>query len=160
MRVCCQKPTLTTSTCTMPRRPLPATYNGPTRLAAHLCWPFCRLYREAAVVMLEAASKAWIRQYPHLITTSREPLAPNLLCLGTTSPSMHIPFTAGVFRLQGHLLAVTSLARHPSKPILVTCSDDLTWRMWHLPQGELIMTGEVSQGGGVRSLSRRKGYLQ
>lgn len=31
---------------------------------------------------------------------------------------------------------------HPSKPILVTVSDDKTWKMWHMPAGDLIMCGE------------------
>lgn len=39
-------------------------------------------------------------------------------------------------------MSVSSLALHPSKPILVTGSDDKTWKMWALPQGELIMCGE------------------
>jgi WD40 repeat protein len=44
--------------------------------------------------------------------------------------------------LQGHLLGVASLVVHPTKPILVTASDDKTWKMWHLPAGDLIMCGE------------------
>jgi len=43
---------------------------------------------------------------------------------------------------QGHLLPVANLALHPSKPILATASDDKTWKLWHLPAGDLIMCGE------------------
>eukprot|EP00198_Chlamydomonas_reinhardtii_P002899 XP_001692235.1 WD-repeat protein of flagellum central pair [Chlamydomonas reinhardtii] len=34
---------------------------------------------------------------------------------------------------KGHLLSVANLALHPTKPILVTASDDKTWKMWHMP---------------------------
>lgn len=34
------------------------------------------------------------------------------------------------------------MALHPTKPILVTASDDKTWKMWHMPEGDLIMCGE------------------
>ena len=37
---------------------------------------------------------------------------------------------------------MANLALHPTKPILVTASDDKTWKMWHLPAGDLIMCGE------------------
>ncbi|GLI70980.1 hypothetical protein VaNZ11_016084 [Volvox africanus] len=43
---------------------------------------------------------------------------------------------------KGHLLSVANMALHPSKPILVTASDDKTWKMWHMPGGDLIMCGE------------------
>ncbi|KAF8055753.1 PF20 [Scenedesmus sp. PABB004] len=43
---------------------------------------------------------------------------------------------------QGHLLPVANVALHPSKPILATASDDKTWKLWHLPHGDLIMCGE------------------
>ncbi|GFR41830.1 hypothetical protein Agub_g2605 [Astrephomene gubernaculifera] len=43
---------------------------------------------------------------------------------------------------KGHLLSVANLALHPTKPILVTASDDKTWKMWHMPGGDLIMCGE------------------
>ncbi len=37
---------------------------------------------------------------------------------------------------------MANLALHPTKPILVTASDDKTWKMWHMPGGDLIMCGE------------------
>jgi WD40 repeat protein len=39
-------------------------------------------------------------------------------------------------------MSVANLAIHPTKPILVTVSDDKTWKMWHMPAGDLIMCGE------------------
>ncbi|WAR05260.1 SPG16-like protein [Mya arenaria] len=39
----------------------------------------------------------------------------------------------------GHL---ARLALHPRKQILATSSDDNTWKMWAVPGGDIIMTGE------------------
>jgi hypothetical protein len=61
--------------------------------------------------------------------------------------------TCMLFDMQGHLLPVANLALHPSKPILATASDDKTWKLWHLPAGDLIMCGEghrcAALGGGA-----------
>jgi WD40 repeat protein len=35
-----------------------------------------------------------------------------------------------------------SLRMHPKKPIVATSSDDATWKLWSLPTGELIMSGD------------------
>jgi len=43
---------------------------------------------------------------------------------------------------QGHTASVSAVAAHPSKPIIVTASDDCTWKMWSLPGGDLVMSGE------------------
>eukprot|EP00884_Botryococcus_braunii_P015050 jgi/Botrbrau1/23546/Bobra.0141s0017.1 len=43
---------------------------------------------------------------------------------------------------RGHQMAVGALAMHPRKPIVVTASDDHTWKMWNVPRGDLIMCGE------------------
>lgn len=43
---------------------------------------------------------------------------------------------------KGHTMSVSNLALHPTKPIVVTASDDRSWKMWHLPRGDLIMAGE------------------
>ncbi|PIK38766.1 putative sperm-associated antigen 16 protein [Apostichopus japonicus] len=60
-------------------------------------------------------------------------------------PSSHLTRTGG-FRLthtiQAHTLAVSSVALHPKKQILATTSDDQTWKMWSIPNGDIIMTGE------------------
>lgn len=40
------------------------------------------------------------------------------------------------------LFYARSVIIHPKKPVVVTASDDGTWRMWGLPAGDLIMTGD------------------
>eukprot|EP00057_Strongylocentrotus_purpuratus_P034520 XP_795557.3 PREDICTED: sperm-associated antigen 16 protein [Strongylocentrotus purpuratus] len=60
-------------------------------------------------------------------------------------PSAHLTRTGG-FRLthtfQAHSLAVSGIALHPRKQILATVSDDQNWKMWSIPSGDIIMTGE------------------
>mmetsp|Transcript_21956 Transcript_21956/g.60940 ORF Transcript_21956/g.60940 Transcript_21956/m.60940 type:complete len:573 (+) Transcript_21956:173-1891(+) len=46
----------------------------------------------------------------------------------------------------GHTMSVANVCIHPTKPIVVTASDDKTWKMWHLPAGDLIMCGEGHKG--------------
>ena len=36
---------------------------------------------------------------------------------------------------KGHDMSVNGLALHPKKPILATVSDDLSWKLWSIPQG-------------------------
>jgi len=43
---------------------------------------------------------------------------------------------------KGHLMSVSNVAVHPSKPIIATASDDCSWKMWSVPAGELIMSGD------------------
>jgi len=43
---------------------------------------------------------------------------------------------------KGHMASVANVCIHPKKPIVVTVSDDTTWKMWSLPNGELIMSGD------------------
>ena len=35
-----------------------------------------------------------------------------------------------------------SIVLHPKKQILATVSDDHSWKMWAIPGGDIIMTGE------------------
>ena len=37
------------------------------------------------------------------------------------------------------------MAFHPSKPVLATGSDDMVWKIWSIPDGELIMSGDGHQ---------------
>lgn len=46
---------------------------------------------------------------------------------------------------KGHLMGVTGLAYNQEKKILATCSDDSTWKLWSVPNGDLIMSGEGHQ---------------
>ncbi|KAL2610434.1 hypothetical protein R1flu_029007 [Riccia fluitans] len=48
---------------------------------------------------------------------------------------------------------------HPKKPVVVTASDDATWRMWGLPAGDLIMTGDGHKDW-VSGLSFHPGGMQ
>ncbi|KAM6260804.1 LOW QUALITY PROTEIN: sperm-associated antigen 16 protein [Spheniscus humboldti] len=56
------------------------------------------------------------------------------------------PLKSGEYKLSNifkvHDLTVSCLALHPQKDIVVTGSDDHLWKMWALPDGNIIMTGE------------------
>ena len=43
---------------------------------------------------------------------------------------------------KGHSNAVSAVAFHPKKQICATASDDETWKLWAMPSGDLIMSGE------------------
>ena len=43
---------------------------------------------------------------------------------------------------RGHLNSVAAAAFHPTKPILATVSDDMTWKLWSVPNCDLVMSGE------------------
>jgi regulator of replication initiation timing len=47
---------------------------------------------------------------------------------------------------RGHINSVSACAFHPKKPIIATASDDETWRLWTLPDCELVMAGEGHKG--------------
>ncbi|RUS86529.1 hypothetical protein EGW08_005721 [Elysia chlorotica] len=61
------------------------------------------------------------------------------------APPGHVTRTGG-FRLSNtftaHSHPISGVALHPRKQILATCSDDHTWKMWAVPSGDIIMTGE------------------
>ena len=52
---------------------------------------------------------------------------------------------------KGHMMGVTSLSYNPKKDIVATGSDDTTWKLWSVPNGDLIMSGEghIDWVGGV-----------
>ena len=39
-------------------------------------------------------------------------------------------------------MAISSVVMHPKKSICATASDDFTWKIWNLPNGDLVMSGE------------------
>lgn len=43
---------------------------------------------------------------------------------------------------KGHLNALAAMAFHPRRNIIATVSDDETWKIWSLPNCDLIMSGE------------------
>lgn len=43
---------------------------------------------------------------------------------------------------EAHTMAIGAIAIHPKKSIVATASDDTTWKMWSLPSGKIIMTGD------------------
>ena len=61
---------------------------------------------------------------------------------------------------KGHLLGVTSMAYNPKNAILATASDDTTWKLWTIPNGELLLSGEGHQDwvGGI-SFHPKGGYV-
>eukprot|EP01012_Entosiphon_sulcatum_P029175 TRINITY_DN3549_c0_g1_i1.p1 TRINITY_DN3549_c0_g1~~TRINITY_DN3549_c0_g1_i1.p1 ORF type:complete len:588 (-),score=85.67 TRINITY_DN3549_c0_g1_i1:10-1773(-) len=48
--------------------------------------------------------------------------------------------------IKGHSMSVPRLALHPKSPTLATASDDSTWKLWTVPTGELIISGEGHKG--------------
>ena len=40
------------------------------------------------------------------------------------------------------MMGVSRVIMHPRKQIVATASDDYTWKIWTVPNGELIMSGE------------------
>ncbi|XP_029645297.2 sperm-associated antigen 16 protein-like [Octopus sinensis] len=56
------------------------------------------------------------------------------------------PIRAGGFKLTktyiGHKDAISSVCLQPKSKLLATASDDKTWKLWSMPAGELIVTGE------------------
>lgn len=48
--------------------------------------------------------------------------------------------------LRGHFNSISACTFHPKKPIIATASDDETWKLWTLPDCELVMSGEGHSG--------------
>jgi hypothetical protein len=78
------------------------------------------------------------------LQSKQQALMPQQMDVGRTYRPLaaHTSADAVLHYCQGHLLPVANLALHPNKPILATASDDKTWKLWHLPHGDLIMCGE------------------
>jgi WD40 repeat protein len=43
---------------------------------------------------------------------------------------------------KGHMMSISAVDMHPKKSIVATASDDFTWKIWTVPNGDLIMSGE------------------
>jgi WD40 repeat protein len=43
---------------------------------------------------------------------------------------------------KAHLNSVSAIAFHPRKPVIATVSDDETWKIWSVPAGDAVMSGE------------------
>ena len=43
--------------------------------------------------------------------------------------------------IHAHDLAISNLSLHPRKQILASASDDKTWKVWAIPDGEIVMSG-------------------
>jgi WD40 repeat protein len=43
---------------------------------------------------------------------------------------------------KAHQGAISKIAFHPKIPVIATASDDHTWKMWSMPTGEHVLTGE------------------
>ena len=72
---------------------------------------------------------------PHMME-EHEPMTPQMTNVKTS---------------KGHLMGVTCLSYNPKTDILATGSDDTVWKLWSIPGGEIIMSGEGHQDwiGGV-----------
>eukprot|EP01119_Soliformovum_irregulare_P005295 TRINITY_DN17072_c0_g1_i1.p1 TRINITY_DN17072_c0_g1~~TRINITY_DN17072_c0_g1_i1.p1 ORF type:complete len:482 (-),score=85.28 TRINITY_DN17072_c0_g1_i1:18-1463(-) len=57
-------------------------------------------------------------------------------------PSQKISQYRCVRKTPAHNSSITCLALHPTKNIAVSASDDKTWKMWVVNDGQLIMSGE------------------
>jgi WD40 repeat protein len=45
-------------------------------------------------------------------------------------------------QFKGHSGAISRMAFHPKIPVVATASDDHTWKMWSMPEGQLVLSGE------------------
>jgi hypothetical protein len=56
------------------------------------------------------------------------------------------PVKIGEFKkeqtFKGHIGAISRVAFHPKISVVGTCSDDNTWKMWSMPDGQLVLSGE------------------
>lgn len=43
---------------------------------------------------------------------------------------------------KGHTGAISRIAFHPKIPVIGTACDDMSWKMWSMPDGQLVLSGE------------------
>lgn len=94
----------------------------------------------------------WNQANVHNLTEPRHPndskfpqdlgINPRLACV--KQPAAHLIRSGGLRLSQtfkAHSHAVSSVALHPRKPVLATTSDDHLWKVWSIPNGDVILTG-------------------
>ena len=74
------------------------------------------------------------------------PSPTNPFATSTPASTTHSQQTPAAFSLTrtfaGHQAAVSALSFHPTRSLLLTASDDCSWKLWTAPRGELVLTGE------------------
>eukprot|EP00602_Paraphysomonas_sp_CaronLab_P006995 CAMPEP_0185026198 /NCGR_PEP_ID=MMETSP1103-20130426/10146_1 /TAXON_ID=36769 /ORGANISM="Paraphysomonas bandaiensis, Strain Caron Lab Isolate" /LENGTH=571 /DNA_ID=CAMNT_0027559695 /DNA_START=27 /DNA_END=1739 /DNA_ORIENTATION=- len=79
-------------------------------------------------------------------TVRKEAVFPSDSIVNPFSTVEFDPCTADKFKTRktykGHLNSIAAVAFHPKKPIFATASDDETWRLWTVPDSDLVMSGE------------------
>merc|ERR1719262_2141652 len=90
-----------------------------------------------------------LMQMPHSFSCQATSSSSCLLCDSVPNPYASLTFDPpGIERYQlrrtfkGHVNAVSAAAFPPHKPILATVSDDATWKLWSVPNCDLVMSGE------------------
>ncbi|XP_072518337.1 sperm-associated antigen 16 protein [Salminus brasiliensis] len=73
-------------------------------------------------------------------STRINPLLPQIKAL--SAQSTKVSNFSMIKSLKAHTMAVSCLALHPRKLVVASTSDDHLWRLWGMPEGEMIMTGE------------------
>lgn len=73
-------------------------------------------------------------------STRVNPFLPQIKAL--SAQSTNISEFSVTKSIKAHTMAVSCLALHPRKLLVASTSDDHLWRLWGMPEGEMIMTGE------------------
>ncbi|XP_017347559.1 sperm-associated antigen 16 protein [Ictalurus punctatus] len=74
------------------------------------------------------------------VSTRINPFLPQIKALSVQSTKIS-GFSVTNF-IKAHTMAVSYLALHPRKLLVASASDDHLWRLWKMPEGEMVMTGE------------------
>jgi hypothetical protein len=53
-----------------------------------------------------------------------------------------VPKWSNTRTFKAHLAPISGIAVHPKKDIIATASDDSTWKVWSVPNGDLLMSGD------------------
>lgn len=73
-------------------------------------------------------------------STRINPFLPQIKAL--SAQSTKISGFSVIKSIKAHTMAASYLALHPRKLLVASTSDDHLWRLWGMPEGEMIMTGE------------------